>query len=76
MVDQDARFNCAYLQRNGHQKILEDLRGLHTEAGAETPPGGADRPHLEAAQPPRVPLISLIAMAVLHLLLGCIYVVS
>ena len=41
-VDLHVRFNCAYQQRNGHQKTLEDSGGLHTEAEGETPPGGAD----------------------------------
>ena len=40
-VDQDVRFNCAYALQNGDQKVLEDLRGLHTEAEGEMPPGGA-----------------------------------
>ena len=74
-VDLDVRVNRAYPRRNGHQKTLEDSRGLHTEEGAETPPGGAARPHLEAARPPRVPSISLVAMSVLHRLLGCFYTI-
>ena len=31
-VDLHVRFNCANLQRNGHQKTLEDSGGLHTKA--------------------------------------------
>ena len=37
-VDLHVRFNCAYPQRNGHQKTLEDSGGLHTEAEDETSP--------------------------------------
>ena len=42
-VDLHVRINCAYPQRNRHQKVLEDSRGLHTEAEPEWLPG---RPHL------------------------------
>ena len=45
-LDLHVIFNCTYLQRNGHQKTLEDLGGLHTEAEGETLPGGAGQPHL------------------------------
>ena len=45
-VDLDVRVNHAYPQRNGHQKTLEDSRGLHIEAEPEGLPGGATRPHL------------------------------
>ena len=41
-VDLHVRFNCAYPQRNGHQKVLEDSRGLHTEAGPKPLLGGAN----------------------------------
>jgi hypothetical protein len=34
-----------------HGNFLEDTRGLHTEIGLETLPGGARRPHPCAAQP-------------------------
>ena len=45
-VDPHVRINRAYPQRNGHQKNLEDSRGLHTEAEPEWLPGGAGRPNL------------------------------
>ena len=45
-VDLDVRFNCDIPQQNGHQKVLEDSRGLHTEAKDERLPSGAGRPHL------------------------------
>ena len=35
-VDLHVRFNYAYPQRNGHQKVPEDLRGLHVEAEGGT----------------------------------------
>jgi hypothetical protein len=34
-----------------HGKVPEDTRGLHTEAGLDSLPGGAGRPHLYAARP-------------------------
>jgi hypothetical protein len=37
-----------------HRKVLEDIRGLHTKAGLESLPGGADRPHPCATGPPMV----------------------
>ena len=40
-VDLDVRVNCAYPPRNGHQKTLEDSRGLHVEAERQRLPGGA-----------------------------------
>ena len=40
-VDLYVRFNRAYPQRNGHQKTLEDSKGLHTEAERQRLPGGA-----------------------------------
>jgi hypothetical protein len=40
------RINHAYPPRNMHQKVSEDYRGHHTEAGAEGLPSGASRPHL------------------------------
>ena len=45
-VDLDVRVNHAYPSPNGHQKILEDSRGLHTEEEHEWLPGGAGQPHL------------------------------
>ena len=41
-VDLDVRLNCAYPQRKQPQKVLEDLRGLHTEAEGKTPLDGAN----------------------------------
>ena len=49
-VDLHVRINCAYPQQNGHQKTLEDSRGLHTEAKLEwLPPVGhlAPRAHCQ-----------------------------
>ena len=63
-VDQDVRYNCAYPQQNGHQKVLKDSRGLHTEAEGETP-----------ARPPRAHMSSPVVTSVLHRLLGCIYAI-
>ena len=40
----DVRVNRAYPRRNGHQKTLEDSRGLHTEAEPEGLLGGAVPP--------------------------------
>ena len=40
-VDLDVRINRSYLPWSGHQKTLEDTRGLHIEAEGETPLGGA-----------------------------------
>ena len=47
-VDLHVRFNCAYPQRNGHQKTLEDSRGLRIEAERQRLQGGAGQPHLLA----------------------------
>ena len=74
-VDLHVRFNCAYPPRNEHQKTLEDSRGLHAEAESEGLPGGAIRPHLQAARPLGPPVDLCVAMSVLHHLLGRIYVV-
>ena len=50
-VDLHVRFNRAYPQRNGHQKTLEDLRGLC--ALAETgPPVGHQVPWALMSTPP------------------------
>ena len=43
-MDLDIRLNHAYPQRKQPQKVLEDSRGLHTEAEGKAPPGGAGRP--------------------------------
>ena len=43
-VDLHVRFNYTYPQRNRHQKVLEDSRGLHTEAKGKRLPSGAARP--------------------------------
>ena len=40
-VDLHVRFNRTYPQRNGHQKNLEDSRGLDAEVESEGLPGGA-----------------------------------
>jgi hypothetical protein len=37
-----------------HRNVLEDTKGYHTETGHETLPGGANRPHLQAARPTMV----------------------
>jgi hypothetical protein len=37
-VDLHVKINYAYPQQNGHQKVLEDSRGHHTEAEDEAPP--------------------------------------
>jgi hypothetical protein len=34
-----------------HRMVLEDIRGLHTEAGLKSLPGGATRPHPCGARP-------------------------
>ena len=44
-VDLDVRVNHAYPHQNGHQKTLEDSRGLHAEVERQRLP----RPHLQAA---------------------------
>ena len=70
-VDLHVRFNYAYQQQNGHQKVPKDSRGLHTEAEGEMPPGGSrqvGQPLGPTCQPP-------IVMSVLHRLVGCIYAV-
>jgi hypothetical protein len=36
------------------KNVLEDTRGDHAEAGHETLPGGANRPHPQAAWPTTV----------------------
>jgi hypothetical protein len=74
-VDLDVRFNCVYLQRNRHQKTLEDSRGLHTEVEGKTPPGGADWPYLQVGRPMGPPISLRVAILVPHRLLGCIYVI-
>ena len=62
-VDLHVRFNRAYPQRKWPQKVLEDSRGLHTEADGE-----AGQPLGPTYQPS-------IAMLVLHRLLDCIYAI-
>ena len=74
-ADLHVRINRAYLPRNGHQKVPEDFRGHHTEAGAEGLPCGASRPHLQAAQPLGPPISPCLIISVLHRLLGCIYTI-
>ena len=74
-ADLHVRINHAYPPWNGHQKVQKDSREHHTKAGAERLPGGADRPHLQAAQPLGPPVSLHVAMLVLHRLLDCIYAV-
>jgi hypothetical protein len=57
--------------RNWHGKTLGDS----IEAEAKPLPGRAGRRHLEIARPLVVPPVILVAMSVLHRLLGCIYAV-
>jgi hypothetical protein len=45
-VDLHVRINCAYPQQNGHQKVPEDLRGLHTEMKPEWLLGRPGQLHL------------------------------
>ena len=74
-VDLHVRFNRTYPQRNGHQKTLEDSRGLRAEAEMQRLLGGVSWTHLQADRP-LGPTVSLrVVMSVLHRLLGCIYAV-
>ena len=50
-VDLHVRFNRAYPQRNGHQKTLEDSKGLHANAERQRLPGASDQPHLQVGRP-------------------------
>ena len=68
-VDLHVRFNHAYPPQNGHQKVLEDSGGLHTEAGDEMLTCGA-------AQPLGPPVSLCVVMSVPHRLLGSIYAVA
>ena len=61
--------------RNRHGKNLEDSRRRITEAKPMSLTCGAGRPHLEAALPVGPPCQPPVVTSVLHLLLGCIYVV-
>ena len=74
-ADLHVRINHTYLPRNGHQKVPEDSRGHHTEAGAKWLPCGAALPHLQAARPLGPPASLCLVMSVLHRLLGCIYAI-
>ena len=74
-VDLDIRVNRAYLQWDGHQKDLEDSRGLHTEGGHKRKTGGAVQPHLQADRPPGPPASPLLRMSVLYHLRVCIYAI-
>jgi hypothetical protein len=68
-VHLDVRISHAYPKRKQPQKVLEDLRGHHTEVEGEAPPGGPGWPAPGPTyQPP-------VAMSVLHHLKDCIYVV-
>ena len=62
--------NHRNLSRNRCGKTLEDSRRLSTEVGHMSL-----RPQMQVARPLGVPPISLVAMSVLHRLLGCIYAV-
>ena len=53
----------------------EGSRGHHTEVERQRLLGGANQPHLQAAQPQGPPISLHVAMSVLHSLLGCIYAV-
>ena len=74
-VDLHVGINCAYPQQNGHQKTLEDSRGLHSEADLEWLPGGAGWTHLQAARLLGPPVSLYVTILVLHHLLGCIYAI-
>jgi hypothetical protein len=56
-------------------KVLEDSRGLSTEANPEGVTCGAGQPHLQADHPVGPSISLLIAIFVPHRLLGYIYVV-
>ena len=71
-ADLYVRINHAYLPRNGHQKVPEDSRGHHTEAGAEGLPGGAS---VQVARPLGPPVSLCLVRSFLHRLLDCIYAV-
>ena len=74
-MDLDVRLNHAYPQQKQPQKVLEDSRGLHTEAKGEAPPGGTSRPHLLVGQPLGPTCQPPVVMSVLHRLLDCIYAI-
>ena len=74
-ADLHVRINRAYPPQNVHQKVLEDSRGHHTEAGAKGLPCGAGRPLLQATWALGPPVSLCLVMSVLHCLLGCIYAV-
>ena len=57
-------------------KTLEGSRSHVTEAEDQRMTCGAARPHCQAAHPPMGPPVSLVAMSVSHLLLGCISAVA
>jgi hypothetical protein len=45
---------CGIILWHIHRKVLEDTRGLHTETGLKSLPGGAGQPHPYVARPPVV----------------------
>jgi len=51
-ADLHVRINHAYPPRNGHQKVPEDSRGHHTEAGAKGLPVGHPVPGATRQPPP------------------------
>ena len=70
--DQNVKLNRAYPRQKLLQKVPEDSRSHVTKAEDERVIGGATWPHLEAAQPLGVPLVSLIVLSVPHRLKDCI----
>jgi hypothetical protein len=75
-TDLHVRVNYAIPPRNQHENVPEDSRQLHTEVGLDPLTCGADRPHLEAAQPLWGPPLILVVMLVSQRLLGCISAIS
>jgi hypothetical protein len=59
-VDLHVRINCAYPQQNGHQKVPEDSRGLHTDATCRPAgpwgPRVSPRRYIGSPPPPRMHL--------------------
>jgi hypothetical protein len=47
--DLNIKRDCVIISSRIHRKVLEDTRGLHTEEGDQTLPGGASRSHPYAA---------------------------
>jgi hypothetical protein len=74
-ADLHVRVNYAIPPRNQCGKVLEDSRGLHTEARGEALTCGARRPRLQASRPLWAPPIILVVMLISHCFLGCISVI-